>query len=77
MKFQRHDNVWGVGPLNKSVRNMQLFCEALIYSSACDHTIKALETLANEPESDSNAAMILDQELYLTTLFMNPLEENV
>lgn len=77
MAFQRRDNTVPVGPLNKAVRNMQAFCEALIYSAACDHTIKALETLATEPTNESNTAMILDQELYLVTLFMNPLEENV
>jgi len=74
MKFQRHDNVWGVGPLNKSVRNMQLFCEALIYSSACTYTVQAYQTMDKLPETDATND---DMSFYLETLFSQPLEENV
>ncbi len=40
-------------------------------------TIKAITELGEQSPSEQTTALILDQELYLTTLFLNPLEANV
>ena len=78
MSYQQRDRSGGTnGPLNKAVNNMQAFCESLIYSSVCDMTIKAIAELGEQSPNEQTTSLILDQELYLTTLFLNPLEANV
>jgi hypothetical protein len=77
MAKQHHGNLSDVGPLNKAVRNMQSFCESLIYASVCDYTIKALVALANEPDSETNTELIKDEEMFLENLFANPIAKDV
>lgn len=63
------------GPLSVARENSTVFCLNLVACTAYKWTIEALFLM--EGTENINPQMTADRELYLTTLFQNPLEENV
>ena len=70
----KYNSSSSVGPLNKAADGVHAFCLNMIYESACNYTVQAWQLLEKAPKTPQNES---DREVYLETLFLKPLEENV